>query len=366
MKPIILLGEAWGESEAKTKAPFCGASGVELLRMLNEAGIIDLTSEDYSYISKYWNESNPFHIDMIWKLHPEVHRTNVFQLRPPGNKIEWVCGTKVEGIRGYPPLLKSKFVRQEFIPELERLGDEIATIDPNLIIALGNTPLWSLAGKTGVSKLRGTTLLSTHTATGYKLIPTYHPAAVLRQWELRPTTVIDLMKAKREAPFPDLRRPHREIWIEPTLPDIERFYDEQIRGCARLAVDIETSGNQVTCIGFSPKPGIALVIPFVDGRRKGRNFWSSVEDECAAWRIIQRILLLPEIRKTFQNGLYDIAFLWRSMGIKVYGAEHDTMLLHHALQPESLKSLGFLGSIYSDEGAWKQERKHSTTIKADE
>jgi len=44
----------------------------------------------------------------------------------------------------------------------------------------------------------------------------------------------------------------------------------------------------------------------------------------------------------------------------------DTMLLHHALQPESLKSLGFLGSVYSDEGSWKQLRRGRTTIKRDD
>ena len=41
------------------------------------------------------------------------------------------------------------------------------------------------------------------------------------------------------------------------------------------------------------------------------------------------------------------------------------MLAHHALQPESAKGLGFMGSIYTDEGAWKQERKVSTIKKDD-
>ena len=71
------------------------------------------------------------------------------------------------------------------------------------------------------------------------------------------------------------------------------------------------------------------------------------------------------IRKVFQNGLYDIAFLWRSAGCAVRGAEHDSMLLSHALQPESLKGLGYLGSIYCDEGAWKSERRKPKTIKRD-
>jgi hypothetical protein len=47
------------------------------------------------------------------------------------------------------------------------------------------------------------------------------------------------------------------------------------------------------------------------------------------------------------------------------GAEHDTMLLSHSLQPESLKGLGYLGSVFTDEGSWKQERKGNQTIKRD-
>ena len=71
------------------------------------------------------------------------------------------------------------------------------------------------------------------------------------------------------------------------------------------------------------------------------------------------------IPKLFQNGIYDIAFLWRSMKVKVIGAQHDTMLLMHSLQPESLKSLGYIGSLYVDECAWKQLGAHFKTIKKD-
>lgn len=53
------------------------------------------------------------------------------------------------------------------------------------------------------------------------------------------------------------------------------------------------------------------------------------------------------------------------MKIRTFGATHDTMLLHHALQPEALKNLGFLGSIYSDEGSWKDMRKAKTTKRDD-
>ena len=370
MKPILLLGEAWGANEAAIQAGFCGASGIELLRMLADASIITLTSEDTDRIRQFYNTSDPVHIDCIWRLHPEVHRTNVFDLHPPGNDMVYFYGTKQESITGYGihtggKKKKSGYIRREFIPHLELLADKIDAIDPNLIVALGNTAIWALRGACGISKIRGTTFLSTHTIDGYKVLPTYHPQAVNQQWELRPTTVMDLVKAKREAAFPEVRRPKREIWIEPTLEDIERFFNEHVREGAILGVDIETAGNQVTCIGFSRGADIALVIPFFDARRLGRSYWPDEGTETRVWAYLKQILGNATYRKVFQNGLYDIAFLWRSVGIAVRGAVHDTMLCHHALQPESLKSLGYLGSVYCDEGAWKQERGKATTIKRD-
>lgn len=364
-KPLLLLGEAFGANEAKLGFGFVGAGGVELLRMLHDAGVIELTSEDTSFIYRFWELGDPACIDAVWRLHPEVYRSNVFKFHPYANDIKSLCGPKTEGIREYPALVQSKFVRREYIPHLEALADEIATVDPDLIVCLGNTPLWALCGTTGISKIRGTTRVSTHTISGYKVLPTYHPAAVLRQWELRPTTVMDLMKAKRESEFPEVRRPKREIWIEPTLEDLYEYKAKHLRLGTRIAVDIETAGNQVTCIGFAAGSGTAIVIPFFDGRKRNRSYWATKELESQAWNFVKCVLEDPKLHKVFQNGLYDIAFLWRSVGIPVFGAEEDTMLLHHALQPESLKSLGFLGSIYSDEGAWKQERK-TATIKADE
>lgn len=389
-KPIILLGEAYGENEAKLNAGFVGASGIELIRMLAEAGVFDLTSEDQSYISRYYKAEgpdyqNPEMIDCIWKMHPEFHRTNVFNLHPPQNKIELLCGGKREGIDGFPALAKAKYCLPEvtfhlgydkegfeitrthnLVAELDRLADEILHIDPHLIVCLGNTPLWALAGRTGVSKLRGTTLVSTHTVSGYKLLAAYHPAAVLRQWELRPITIADFMKIKREAESPDLLRPAREIWIDPTLEDLEAFYDLYIKGCSLLSVDIETAGQQITEIGFAPSERVALVLPFKDKRKKGGNYWPDKDSERLAWAFVRRLLGDRSIRKLFQNGLYDIAFLWRSVGIPTFNADEDTMLLSHALQPESLKGLGFLGSVYTDEGAWKVGRKFKQTIKRDD
>lgn len=338
MTEIVIIGEAWGEREEMEQTPFVGPSGYELSRMLAEAGI----------------------------HRADCFLTNVFNLRPKGNNIETLCGARADGIPGYPYLTKGKYVRTEFTPELHRLAEELDSVNPNLILALGNTALWALLGTTGISKLRGTASTSTHTISGFKVLPTYHPAAILRQWELRPVTILDLIKAKREALFPEVIRPERQIWIEPALEDLETFYDLHIDGCSRLSVDIETAGTQITCIGFAPSAKLSLVVPFTDQRRARGSYWPSREAELCAWRFVARVLDHPS-EKVFQNGTYDIAFLWRSYKLKVRNCMHDTLLLHHALQPESPKSLAFLGSCYTNESAWKLMRKRGKeTIKGDE
>lgn len=334
--------------------------------MLHDAGVITLTNADREYISRYYRTNDPWMLDAVWQMHPEVYRTNVFQQHPPGNKLEFFCGPRPTGIHGYSALIKSGYVRKEFQHELDRLGDELINHDPNLVVCLGNSALWALTGRTGVTKLRGTTCVSTHTVSGFKCLITYHPAAVTRQWELRPTTVVDLTKILREKDFPDVRRPKVEIWIEPTLDDIREFITRHILGCKLLSVDIETAGNQITCIGFAPREDLAIVIPIHDSRSKNGCYWSTANDEKICWKLIQSVLENAEVPKLFQNGLYDIAFLLRAYGIRTFNARQDTMLLHHALQPEALKGLGYLGSVYTDHGPWKSERKSTTTIKRDE
>jgi DNA polymerase I-like protein with 3'-5' exonuclease and polymerase domains len=111
---------------------------------------------------------------------------------------------------------------------------------------------------------------------------------------------------------------------------------------------------------MAPSTDRAIVVPFDDERTKSGCYWPTASDERLAWAAIKRTLVDPGILKLFQNGVYDIAFLWRAYGIGVMGAVHDTMLAQHSLQPESLKGLGYLGSIYTDHGAWKSERKMPT------
>jgi hypothetical protein len=238
-------------------------------------------------------------------------------------------------------------------------------LKPNIAVLLGNTAVWALLGSTGISKLRGSVCYSSIIPT-LKCLPTYHPAAVLRQWDLRPITILDLQKAKRESEFPEVRRPERTIYVEPTFEEMEWYNDNFLAPARRVSFDIETSGQQITCIGFAPDHLSAIVIPFYDNRKATGSYWPTLEDELRAWSYVRHVLN-SDRPKVAQNGLYDIHFLWRSYGIAVRNFEDDTMLLHHALQPESEKGLAFLGSVYTNETSWKLMRaRGKTTIKRDE
>jgi uracil-DNA glycosylase len=334
---IFILGEAWGAEEERERMPFVGPTGWELTRLLTEAGI----------------------------PRNECFLSNVFNFRPPGGKLENLCGPAPEGIRGYGPVIPGHYVSAQYQPEIDRLGEELLAVDPNLIIAFGNTALWAVWNKTAIKKFRGTTFITTHAASGFKALATYHPAAIFRDWSLRPVVIADLQKAHRESTFPDIRRVYRELWIEPTEDDVYEFCERFIPGASMLSVDIETAGRRVTCIGFAPSPSRAIVIPFDHPRKFGRNYWPTPEIEVRIWKRIRSVLVNPSPPKIFQNGLYDTAFLARAYGVKVAGSLHDTMLLHHALQPESTKDLGFLGATYANEMAWKHMRARKTTKRED-
>ena len=121
----------------------------------------------------------------------------------------------------------------------------------------------------------------------------------------------------------------------------------------------------IEMVGFSASPFDAMVVPFWD-KNKGGNYWPSTNVEGDARKVVKRLLENPSITKIFQNGLYDLQYLIKE-GYRPRGCREDTMLYHHALYPEMQKGLGFLGSIYTSEPAWKTMRgKKITEMKKDD
>lgn len=356
MTRILCIGEAFGKDEDIVKRPFVGASGRLLNRLFEEANLIPAGSAQA--ISPSYTNFLSHKRDEIYER-SSIYLTNVLNLHPPGNKIEALCGERWGTL---PPIRPGKYLRPEHAHHLERLDSEIRTHKPNLIIGLGATSVWYMLGTSSIAKLRGAVAPSRHG----KFLPTYHPAFLLRgAWNLRPVVLFDLIKANYEADFPEVRRPKRFVYIPESFQDIEWALRE-MADAECISIDIETVGNQITCIGFAWTKEHSLVIPIFDWRNDDRSYWGANE-ESQVWRYIRQLCELSA-PKLFQNGLYDIRFLWERYGIMPRNCRDDTMLLHHTLQPEVQKGLGFLGSIYTAEPAWKLMRSKgkAQTIKRED
>ena len=284
------------------------------------------------------------------------------------NKKNYSKFSKENKWRSKYPVNGFGFLKTEYEGELERLQNELNACAPNIIIAMGSLALWALTGLDKIGTYRGTILKSDLTG-GTKVMPTFSPSAVIRNFDFRPIVLADIKKAVEESNTPEIKIKERELWIEPEIKDLEDFEQKYIRENNEdqpLSFDIETGGGFITCIGFAPSDTVALVIPFKDKRNVLQNYWTDVAHEQQAWAWIKRILENDKITKVAQNQTYDVSWLEYKHNIKVAGTIHDTMHAQHALQPEQQKGLGFLGSIYTNEGAWKTMAKFSKSTKRDE
>jgi uracil-DNA glycosylase len=165
---ILLVGEAPGELEEQKRLPFIGSSGMELDRMLAESGLD----------------------------RKAIRVTNVCHVRPPKNDIKFFMPeAKKDAIGcewGY-----GKWYKTEIRLGLELLRAEVNSM-PNLelIIGVGNAPLWAIAGEWGIMKWRGSQMLSKRLDRPIPFVPTLHPAFILRQWSSRWISKLDYKRAR--------------------------------------------------------------------------------------------------------------------------------------------------------------------------
>jgi DNA polymerase len=124
--PVMIVGEAPGADEDDQGIPFVGKAGQLLDRILKSAGISD------------------------------IYVTNVVKCRPPENRLP-----KKDEIDACAPYLSR----------------QIELLQPSVIVCLGAVAAQRLIhSQTKVTMVHG----KVYTKGGIKLIPTFHPAALLR------------------------------------------------------------------------------------------------------------------------------------------------------------------------------------------
>jgi len=349
---IVILGESPWRSEVAGGRPFWGASGNLLKRWWAQIegelfGDIEITP-----ITMDVRPSDPAKLTRA-----NMRIMNLFPYRPPSREITSVPADKLIGA-------------------IHDVHARIAKLqDPHVIVTTGNYSTFALTGKgvvkadirrafttaeiteaekhAGITALRGSIYpyqdLNGRTI---KVIPTIHPAAVLQmsKWEKR--SIADWQRVKREAGYREIREPNREHIIYPSNQQIDEFCHEvemSATNGGKMAVDIETWGNQLTCVGFALSPYKSITIPTFG------NFESSR---------LHHVKWLCEhpIPKILCNGLFDWYWL-DANDIQLVNFFRDVQSMHHALDPAEEHSLNFLASILCPHYVyWKDEAKEAEEI----
>lgn len=328
---IMIVGEAPGADEEHRGEPFVGMSGMELTRMLADGGI---------------NRS-------------ECFITNVCRVRPPGNDISaFIAKTKKERTLAHVAL-RDKYVLPPIVEGYNLLQKEVRSVRPNIILALGNTPLWALTGNWGITKWRGSMLYSDFEGRP-RVIPTYHPAAILRQWDWRAIAVYDIKRAARfrnGEPYP---QPKWNFIIRPSYDRAREtlvgLLDRARSGPLRLSFDLETRLGHIACAGLSWSLTEAICIPFMCVESK-EGYWMA-EQEADLVHLLYRLLTHPNAQVIGQNLLYDSQYTYRHWHF-IPRVAQDTMISHHVAFAGLPKKLDFQASIYCDSYRyWKDDSKN--------
>lgn len=382
-----LIAEAWGKSEAQFQHPLVGSSGRELTLQMGIAKLtpfMTLKCRKCKLSTRYTDGfcehcrelvwPNEFDLIDHWKRMRENHGIwigNVFNEQPPGNDLGHFFGDTKEVLempRADWKVSKTLpgghyHVYDRYMFHIHSLWNNLAKLSPNLVVCMGNASCWAILGQSKITALRGT--INWSERLGLKCLPIFHPAATLHNPAMRPANIADFRKASREAEFPEIRRQERWLNIlDPAMDSIRFAYEWFKRPARAYAVDIETSRQQITIVGFARAKDDALVVPFRNEDDLGNpNFWPDIEHEMEAWKLVQHGLQTSQ-EKIFQNGVYDISYFLRQ-GLHPRNARQDTMLWHHSDFVELPKSLGYLGSIYANEVSWKSMRLNRT-LKRDE
>jgi uracil-DNA glycosylase family 4 len=141
---LMFVGEAPGADEDEQGLAFVGRAGQLLTKMIQAMGL----------------------------QRDEVFIANILKCRPPDNR---------------PPL------PEEMETCLPYLKEQIRLLKPKVIVALGATAVRGLVGLEGISKLRGKWVKFE----GIDLMPTYHPAYLLRNPPAKKEVWVDLQEALR-------------------------------------------------------------------------------------------------------------------------------------------------------------------------
>ncbi len=334
----LIVGEAYGREEAMRGAPFVGSSGQELTRILQESKI-------------------PL---------SECLFTNVVNSQPTFNDMKRFFYTTAEAKKEGLEPTRGLFPAFEVKEGLKNLEELIKETKPERIIALGNYPLWALTENcfgignvkgykvpTGIVQWRGSQLRDRYA--NLPLMPTFHPAGIMRQWANRYPMKFDLSQRLQR----DWTPPEYNFLVEPEFYPVVSIIDSLIKECDKgpyeVSVDLETENKLISCVGLAWSEKDAICIPLIcQARHEG--YWT-FEQELVIVKLLRTLLHHKNIQIIGQNFLFDAQYTALWLQVIPYIAL-DTRIMHHLCWPGTPQALYYLSSLYCKfHTFWKDEGK---------
>lgn len=355
---ILIVGDCFTNEDDRYNVAFSGQGGREIAKTLTESGIPIEDCLFTTLCNKYPSQGR-----MVNFFIPQIEAKAM----------------KMQSYRGlYPDVA--------LLQGLETLSELIHWMQPKLIIALGNYPLWALSEDsfsiingsedtkgfkvpTGITVYRGSQLRCRFG--NYPLLPIYAPAMANKNWPWRYLNVHDLNSRGRKALIKNMvwDEPERNFIINPSFDEaMEVLHTLELRATLSpnpilLSVDIETLGKFIECISISHSKTDAICIPFIC-QRDIQGYWNTHE-EVAIILQLKKLLEHPNVDIGGQNFSYDYQYLWYYYNIQCT-YKQDSMLAHHVCFPGTPMDLGYLSSLYCFfHKNWKEDGKAATTEKDD-
>lgn len=286
----MIVGEAPGKREDNSGKPFVGEAGKVLDGLLVSAG---LSRED-------------------------VFITNAVHCRPPDNRTP----------------------RKTEIRQCKQwLDRELDAVKPKFVLLLGNVPLLSVTGKSGIKKVRGRPFEQD----GILYLPTLHPAATLYDPKVRSHLENDFSL------FGDIVRHDglpQEEGLDFTIVQSEAHFNAMLRDIlddGEASFDIET-----TCL--YPWSAEADINSLGFGTRRRQYLFKPD----LRWVLrLDKFLRQHKIKLICQNGKFDLLWMWVHYDVQWYPRlDFDTMLAHYMLDENDLHDLKYLAKKYFGAYDW--------------
>jgi len=294
---FMIVGDYPGQIEDKTGEAFVGAAGNLLDDALRKVGL----SREHVYI------------------------TNAVKCSHPANDKR-------------PTPTEAKYCRAHLIKEIQE-------VNPNVILSLGNVALTSLLDRTGITKHKNSVYLQEDA--GCKVVPTYHPAYVLRNPGEMNQMLVGFEMARSEANTKDFIKDKKATgrYVLAKTPERITQIFAALANVPEYSLDLETSSLDlldpgILSVQVSWQEGTGVTIP-----------WEVIKENPSLVEQFQQLLSLPNL-KNGQNLKFDIERLLIE-GFVVHPPYFDTIIAHSLIDDNAPDhKLGSLVLQYTDMGEY--------------